>query len=674
MGKLRLKSKKRSKPIDTQALQQLLQQAIKLQQAGNLKVAEGRCRDILKQIPDHGDTLQLLAILLQQGGNTTAALHFMQKALQTAPQNPQMLKNLAEIYRAQGDYYKAQTYAQQALSRQPDNVDALVILGAVYNQLRQPDKAIDPFSRALDLGSDDVFVRNELANALSSIGQYNSAVAQYQHALARQPEFDDCRINLADTLLELNACEQAIDHYLQVLKHQPENVSVHNRLGNAYEKQGDVEKAMLSYRAALQINPKFLEAHLNLGKTLLASNPQQARDRFSSVLDMDRDHAEAHYWLGILSQTMGEFEQANNYLKQAIRIKPGFSAAWYRLSLDRSFEPTRQQIEILEQLFSSANDNDSNDDTLISLGFTLGRFLEQRGQYAAAFEYFRQANRLKAARHKFDKAEHDSQVKSVIGTFDAGFFNQRHDWGDTSDLPIFILGMPRSGTTLVEQIVSSHPSIHGAGELEFMQHMMTTLKISSAEAQSHAERIRVLDRSQVALLAGQYIDQIRAIQPAAVRVLDKLPGNYFRLGVICLLFPNARIIHCKRDPMDTCWSCYQQNFEQGLNFTNDLVSMGHAYRGYLRLMAHWQELFSERILDVQYEELLNDPKSICRQIIRHCGMEWNSTVLDYRLHQRPVSTASMWQVRQPLYKSSIGRWKNFEPYLMTLQQALLLPE
>ncbi|MFV2032087.1 MAG: sulfotransferase, partial [Gammaproteobacteria bacterium] len=223
--------------------------------------------------------------------------------------------------------------------------------------------------------------------------------------------------------------------------------------------------------------------------------------------------------------------------------------------------------------------------------------------------------------------------------------------------------------------LSSHAAVHGAGELPFMLDLVASLKdLDPTSAQSHAQRVRDLSRQQVADMSARYLLDLQALLPGARRILDKMPGNYFRLGLIFLLFPQVRVIHCTRDPMDTCWSCYQQNFEQGLLFTNDLENLGHAYRGYSRLMAHWHSLFPGQITDLCYEDLLNDPETCSRRLLEHCGIEWDPAVLEFHQLRRPVSTASLWQVRQPIYKTSVGRWKAYEEFLQPLQKILFKSE
>ena len=237
---------------------------------------------------------------------------------------------------------------------------------------------------------------------------------------------------------------------------QPGNASVLNCLGKLFEIQGDRDNAMLNFELALKHDPGLVDARLNLGKIFIETDPEQAHRWLTSVLEIDPENAQCSYWLGVLAQTLGNFEAATVSFEQSLNLKPDFSDAWYRLSIDRSYEPTNQQLETIEQQFNNRFESDADDKNLIALGFTLGRFHEQRADYTSAFEYFHYANRLKARLHLFDRARHDSQINDIIKLFDADFFRQRLNWGSSSELPVFIIGMPRSGTSLVEQILSSH--------------------------------------------------------------------------------------------------------------------------------------------------------------------------------------------------------------------------
>lgn len=621
---------------------QMLHQTIDLQQRGNLKAAERRYRSILKASPKHSDALQFLAILLQQKGNAQSANHFMQKALKILPDNPVLLSNQAEIYRLQGNWNQAEKFAHMALTINAKLLDPLVILGSVHQIRKQYSQASEYFTKALEINPGEHDVRNELGNTLSTLGQFREAVEHYQTALLQQPEFDACRINLADSLISLDDTEQAIQHYKTVLTHQPRLSAVYIKLGKAFETLGQTSESISCFR---------------------------------TVLEMDRNNTEALYWSGIHSQTMGLFDQASDYFLKVIERQPDNFDAWHRLSLNQDFSPSESQFRQLETQYRATLSNDPDDPVIPTLGFTLGKFSERRGDYSTSFDYFQSANRVKALRLPFDKVQHDAQVDNIIKVFNPDFFKNRSHWGNPSVTPIFIIGMPRSGTTLVEQIISSHPDVFGAGERQSMLNLVGSLTHQKQPAStSHAQLVSDLSQSEVSSIAADYLKDLQKLSPDATAITDKMPGNYFRLGVIFLLFPNARVIHCRRDPMDTCWSCYQQNFEQGLHFTNDLGNLAHAYRAYRRLMSHWHDIKPGHILDIEYESLLTNPPIQSQRLLEYCDLNWDPVVLNFHQQQRPVATASVWQVRQPLYQSSVNRWKAYESQLLPLHRLLGLTE
>jgi len=671
MAQIQQKQHQSEKLQNTEMLQQNLQQAINLQLAGNMLAAERKYRSILKKAPNHTDALQFLAVILQQSDHPSAADYFIKKAVKSAPKNAQVLINQAEIYRDQGDLDKTQLCAERALSLNPDLIDAFVILGAVCFQKQQLQTAKLHFNHALKINPYDVSVHNQLANVLCLQDHNQEAVEHYQQALSIQPDFHDCRVNLADTLIDLGEIRNAISHYQHVLERQPENTPLLIRLGAAFEKRGDTEKAIQHYQMALEKNPELIEARINMGRVLLSNNPQQSEKFLSSILKIDPDNADAHYWLGIHSQTMGRFEKATRYFQQAILLRPDFYDAWHRLSQNRGYIPTQIELKDLEFQVEQIRNNENKGQDLITLSFTLGRFHDQQGNHDSAFCYFQQGNRVKAKKYVFDKDKHEQQINDIIKTFDAEFFSQRQGWGNQSRIPVFIVGMPRSGTTLVEQILSTHTELYGAGELEFMQQQVRYLSENNdKQSISHAGTTRQLNQQQVKQQADNYLRDLQKLQPESKGIVDKLPGNYLRLGLIRLLFPQARIIHCRRDPMDTCWSCFQQNFEKGLSFSNNLKNLGFAYLNYIRLIEHWHKTLSTEILDINYEQLIENPADQSRRLLQYCGLKWDPAVLDYHQQVRPVSSASQWQVRQPLYKTSIGRWKNYQQYLKPLQRIL----
>ena len=305
---------------------------------------------------------------------------------------------------------------------------------------------------------------------------------------------------------------------------------------------------------------------------------------------------------------------------------------------------------------------------LMPLHFGLGKLLDEQGHYDAAFEQFREANALKPRR--FDTSKHRRFIDSMIKTFDHDTIARLARSSLLNDRPVFIIGMPRSGTSLVEQILSSHPQIHGAGELQDILRMAERLPKMVKLEHPYPVCVTGLDTGVADTLAGEYLDHLRALAPDARCVTDKLPGNFLHLGLISRLFPGARIVHCRRDPIDTCLSCYFQNFTADHGYAYNLEHLGFYYRQYERLMHHWFSVVDNPILVVHYEQLVRDTKPTVQAMLEFCSVPWDDVCLHFYESGRPVTTASYDQVRRPPYTTSIGRWRHYARYLQPLRTAL----
>ena len=622
----------------TKQIRLTLNQALENQQKGNYKAAERKYRNILKVAPRHTDVLQYLAILLQQTGKPKAACHFMQQALKISPDHPVLLSNQAEIYRMQGNFELAEKFARQALRINPELVDAVIIVANARQVKSDFESSADYYSQAMALAPNAADVRNELANVLCCLQRYGEAVNHYRIAIRQNPEFIECRLNLADTLITLQAYEEAITEFNYLLTTQPDNISL----------------------------------LLKLAQALISNNqPDEARNYLDKARQTDPNHSLIYYWLGIYEQTLGNFELATRHFEHAMQLGMDIADPWYRLSLNRSFKPSADQLSTLQARFQTLNRSDQNDSELVPLGFALARFYEQQNDFELSFQYYQTANRIKSGLKPFDSIRHNEQIENIVNVFNANFYADRTGWGNATRKPVFIVGMPRSGTTLTEQIISTHSEAHGGGELTMMLNLMSNIRQKgTTSACGHAHLTAELNQSEIKNLADQYLIKLSQLNDSATVIIDKLPGNYFRLGVILLLFPNARIIHCNRHAVATCWSCYQQNFERGLKFTNDFDDLVVAYKGYKRLMDHWHKVKPGSIFDLRYENLLDDPQQHCRELLDFCGLDWDPAVLNFYQQQRPVSTASAWQVRQPFDRGASNRWKAYEPFLQALKAGL----
>ena len=305
-----------------------------------------------------------------------------------------------------------------------------------------------------------------------------------------------------------------------------------------------------------------------------------------------------------------------------------------------------------------------------TLHYELGRLYDRKNAFDAAFRHFTLGNELKGQSRRFDASEHAQYIDALIQTYNSHFMSQAPRPTIRSQRPVFIIGMPRSGTSVIEQILASHPAVHGGGELLTMNSIVKNLPDELGSLAPYPLCLTKLTQVNVDQLSQRYLDHLQTLSSDAVRVTDKMPTNFLHLGLINILFPEARVIHCLRDPLDTCLSCYFQNFGPWDSYTQDLRSLGAFYREYQRLMVHWRTVLDIAILDIQYEDLVADQEGVSRKMTAFCGLEWDERCLRFYDSKRAVSSASHDQVRQPIYRRSVGRWKNYRDYLGPLQEGL----
>jgi hypothetical protein len=337
----------------------------------------------------------------------------------------------------------------------------------------------------------------------------------------------------------------------------------------------------------------------------------------------------------------------------------------------KTFTPDDADFATLNGLLTSAEAAAAPLENQLDLQFTLGKAHMDTGDAEKAFAHLDAGNRMKHATLAYDVREDAAQFAEIARSFGAGRLDRFSEGGDLSDRPIFIVGMPRSGTTLVEQILASHPQVHGAGELTALEEIVIDRLGPSLSPIARAQRMAALTQDDLAAMGAAYVAKVAAMAPEGLRVTDKMPANFRLAGLIRLMLPNARIIHCRRDPVDTCLSCYARKFSRGQPFAYDLRDLGLYYRAYEALMAHWRDLLPpERFAEVVYEEVVGDLEAQARRLIAFCGLEWDDACLTFHQTRRQVRTASVNQVRQPLYRTSIARWRAYERHLGPLLDAL----
>jgi tetratricopeptide (TPR) repeat protein len=354
----------------------------------------------------------------------------------------------------------------------------------------------------------------------------------------------------------------------------------------------------------------------------------------------------------------GKFDDAMAHYGRAIAIRPDYAEAHYNRSEIKTFSKDDADLAALEAL---ADGDDLPADQALAIHFALAKALEDIGDHARAFEHLRKGNALKQRQINYDEPALVNLFQRVSAVFDGNLFDRFRGEGNPSSVPIFVLGMPRSGSTLIEQILASHPQIHAAGELGDLEAAASRLLNHRDQATQYPECVPALDGAALRRLGQSYLASLPALADGRVRIVDKLPGNFVHIGLIRLILPNARIIHTMRDPIDTCVSCYSKLFTAGVSFSYDLAELGRHYRRYRELMTHWRSVLPpDAILDVSYEDVVDDLEGQARRLIDYCGLPWDDRCLSFHRNSRPVKTASAVQVRKPLFRSSLQRWRRYE--------------
>jgi len=466
--------------------------------------------------------------------------------------------------------------------------------------------------------------------------------------------------------------------------------------------QGRLDQAITQYQQVLAQDPSHAEANYGLGLALYdLSRYPEAYARFKMAADRNASFPEAFYGLALVEKALGNYDQAFDRLHQAQRLRPDYiDAIAVEAALLEIIGRKQEAFDLLVKYvdrglvntnlaasFASAARHVGQEERAVTvlrraleapdlphshrreLHFELGRRLDALQRYDEAFAHFQEGNRLRGM--VYDHARHTRLVEEMMRVFGKKGFPEYARATNSSELPIFIVGMPRSGTSLVESILASHPAVFGAGELDFMSLFSRWAPPSLAAKRNLFEVMRDIDVASIDRIANEYLAMLKRLGgETVVRVTDKMPYNFFRLGLFTLFFPGARVIHCRRDPRDTCLSIYFQNFAGEHEYAYDLRNIGLYYREYLRLMEHWREVGTLPTLEVQYEALVRSPETQLPRIVEFCGLPWDEACTRFYATDRVTKTSSYDQVRRPLYGSAVGRWRNYETHLSPLIETL----
>ncbi|MGA2125670.1 MAG: tetratricopeptide repeat protein [Xanthobacteraceae bacterium] len=644
------------------------QVATALHQQGKLPEAEQLYRRILAVDPEHSASLFRLGAIRAKQGQIDDAVLLLRRAADAAADSAEAQAGLGVMLAGLGRPGEAIACFDRALALNPNHPETHNNLGKSLHMLGRHEEAIAHFRTAIAINPVFAQAHGNLGIVLSALGRPEEALAHLARSVAITPGHADAHRNLADTLQRLGRYPEAIARYQTALAIRPDDAFIHCNLADALRKVGRFDEAIAHYRKASAIRPDNVDACNGLGTALMALNRnEEALSQFEQALAIAPSRAEAQNNIGVALQALGRFEEAGRAYERAVSLAPGNAAIHLNLAHAKPFTAGDPRLAAMEALAEKAEA--LGDDERIALHFALGKAWADLEEPDRSFRHLLQGNALKRRRIVYDEAAVLGQLCRIAAVFSPELMLADRGASGSSPVPVFVIGMPRSGTTLIEQILAGHASVFGGGEREDLGEAVARLG-----PPAFPEAVTTMSVEDLRRLGSDYLGRVTAAAPRAQRIVDRMPTNFKYAGLIHLALPNARIIHVARDPVDTCLSCFSLLFAGDQPYAYDLGELGRYYRAYEALMAHWRDVLPPgTMLEVRYEDVVDDLEGQARRIVAHAGLRWDDACLALNETQRPVATASAIPVRQPIHRGSVDRSHPYRKLLQPLLAALREP-
>jgi len=631
---------------------------------GQFDRAIGCCRMALSQRPDYPEALCNLGASLQGLGKQSEAIEPLRRALELWPDFAVAHNNLGIALRETKDADQALAHFRRAVELDPTFAAAQTNLGQMLLDRGVPEEALPHCQEAVRLQPNAAAMHHNLANALRALERFVDARAAYLEALRLDPGLAIAHAHLGLTFRQEGKPSEALPWLKKATELAPDNVAFWEYLGETYDELEDPQRSIPCWRRVLELGDDRPGPHIALGWALQEEGQSvEAAEHFHAAARLHPEGAMAPMSLGGIYEEEGKLAEAEAALREALRLQPQFAIPHARLAtLLRAKLPAADLAALEERLRDEALPAGPR----ARLLFGLAHVMDARGDFQRAGEALREANALSietnAKCREYSPLDHEQFTDMIVHEFQPALFARLQGLGSASRRPVFVIGLPRSGTTLTEQILASHPDIHGAGELRFSRQSFESMPTVMERAASPRECLAHLDATNVRTLAEEHLLKLATINSEAPLIVDKMPDNYLYLGFLSVLFPRATFIHCRRDLRDIAVSCWMTDF-RNIRWANSTDHVLSRFTQYRRVMDHWRATLPHTIHDVDYEDMVDDVEGVARRLIAACGLAWDPACLEFYRHKRPIRTASVTQVRQPVYKQSVARWRNYEPFL-----------
>jgi tetratricopeptide (TPR) repeat protein len=629
--------------------------------------ADALCLKMLEEHPGDVNILGLRGAVLIKLNRLDEAESVLRDTLRIAPSFAKPHEDLGVVLLEKGDAAAAAEVLQNAVRLDPSLELAWFNLGKALAALGQGKEADAAFERSFDLNPE----RRKVARAaeLQREGRLEEAEILYREVIRDYPSNVDAMRMLGRIALSLKRLPDAERLFRQAVTIAPDFVGAWLDLGRALKDQNDHLEAMACYRRVTALQPDNPQGHFMLASVLApAGRTYEAIDSYERAVALEPEHPGALLGLGHVLKTVGRQEEAVQAYRDCIRRRPDNGGSYWSLANLKTYRLSDDDIAAMEHYVEM---DGLNDTSRVNFLFALAKAYEDRGDFGRAWEYYSTGNATQRMNEYYDPVQTETVHDQIVEVFDTGLLRKFEGSGDPDSSPIFIVGLPRSGSTLIEQILASHSAVEGTSELPYLGRVVTSLNRNRADGINYPQAVRELGAEHFAALGRDYLNRAgRHRVEGARRFIDKMPNNFSTIGFLQLILPQAKIIDARRHPLDSCLSCFRQLFARGQSFTYDLTDIGEYFLQYERMMDHWHEVLPGRVLTVQYEDLVRDFETNMHRLLEYCELPFEEACLRFYETDRPVRTASSEQVRQPIYTASIGFWRNYDDKLAELKEVL----
>ena len=643
------------------------ERVITLLKSGDLERAESLCREQLLEDPREVNFLSVLGSILLRKNDFEGSEKILRTVVQIAPEYPNAQEDLGTVLLNLKRWEEALPFLQEAIKLKPKNAGAFFKLGGALKNLGRHEAGDAALSHAADLSP--MQANLEKATKLFAEEKYRESEIAAKAVLADNPKDVNAGLLLARIAIHARAYKEAEKLLRKVVEYAPRFILAWHELGAALREQHKDQEAAEAMEAALKMDPNDSTTHYHYGAALaMAGRTEEAAKAYQRSIEIDANQAGAHLGLGHVLKTLGDQAGGIAAYRAAIDLRPNLGEIYFSLSNLKTFRFSAKEIDDMVRRIGQQSLASTS---VVHFAFTLGKAFEDSEDYDRAFEYYTQGNEENRKSITYDPVQTELAHRKLKETFNADFFDRvnKSQTGVKDPDPIFIVGLPRSGSTLIEQILASHSLVEGTSELPDLG-IVSQMVSNKQKGRIFPGGILEMSDSEITELGQLYLDRTNRHRRGTPYFTDKMPNNFAHVGLLHAILPNAKIIDARRHPLDSCVGCFKQHFAKGQTFTYDLFELGEFYLEYDKLMKHWDNLLPGKVLRVQYEDVVSDLENEVKRILDYCNLPFEEECVNFHETKRAVRTASSEQVRQPIYSQSINTWKKFDAHIQSLKEIL----